>query len=344
MTVKYWIGTTSDDWNTNTNWELVNGGATVAPVSTDDLIFDGRTALDGTAMRSALTNLDQDAINLDSLTILPTYTGTIGAANAPLIIQCSGTMIIEGTGSYYIQASADDAVSDGEIAMLIVNTTGNVFLSSQYNNGSWRSRFESVHITKGTVVIYGDADSAAGATHGGESGTFISTLWIQPAKAVKTGVVVTMGDQCFDQKNTVFTLVEMREGVFTAYSSLGQVRMNGGEITIGGTEFVMGVTDDSITAIVQSGGKFIWKPNATITAPITAAVSPIIGNVVLYAGIFDASSMASTTTTNPTITQFDQYPETTLDMNNGFANFVLTTYNKFGGKLKTTAGQDITFA
>ena len=332
MATRIWTGAATTAWGTAGNWSP----ATV-PVTGDDVIFDGRSTV------NAVTSLDQTGVNLLSMTVFPTYTGTIGTpttAEGPLIIECSGTIILEGSGDFYIQCGNDAA--DADIANMIINTTGTVGLSSQKNAVAGNiSLFEDVRINKGTVLVFGDADKA---NTNAESGTYIHTLWVQPQKARKTGVVVTIGNICQDLKDSGVTDIEMREGVLTTYSRMNTVRLSAGTLTFGGVDYPIATAEDGISSLIQQGGIFNWRPNETASATSVASGSPGITLMHLYAGTFNASKMASTSSTNPAIQTLHQYAETTMDLDNGYANFNIVTYNKYGGKLKTTAGQDITFA
>jgi len=222
---RYWTGETDTDWAVTTNWT-----DDTVPIDGDTVIFDGRTTV------GALLNMTQSAIDLAGLYIMSTYTGTIGAADAPLEIEISGDLRIEGTGSYYIQSGAVNNTTDGAIDRTYIDTTGNVYLSSQYNNADYVSKFTIIVIVRGTLTVYGDADKT---DHGGEAGTVIDSLYLAPTSNRKSNVTVTIGDGCYNLDDTTYTNIWMGNGELTCYSSLGTVYFYDGDIDIGGTGYSM---------------------------------------------------------------------------------------------------------
>jgi len=95
----------------------------------------------------------------------------------------------------------------------------------------------------------------------------------------------------------------------------------------------------------QYKGEFNWYPSVVATsARTTAAHSPAITAAYIYGGTFDASKMLETLTTAPTITTLYQYPNAKINIDNGYANFIITTYKHRGGVITTGAGQALTLS
>lgn len=340
MATRYWEGTTSTDWGVATNWS-----DDTVPVSSNDVVFDGRGTLDSDGLnRSALLNMDQTGVDLAKLHVMSSYTGTIGAAGGPLIIEVSsggdGKLIIEGTGDCYIQVG--NGANDAFVDTLIVNTSGTVGLSSQKNAGAVNvGTFTAAYFIRGTILVYGDADKA---TTGAESGTNIATMYIVPKNGKANNVTVTIGDLCYDIKTTTYGTINMRQGNVTSYSSLLALNMFDGTFTIGGTGYDMSANDDNITTLTQYDGTIYWKPTDTTPAPDVASPSPTITTAWLIGGKFDATDILSTATSAPTITTAHQFESSKVDLRNGYSNIVGTTWNKYGGELYTDPGQSITLS
>ena len=331
----YWDNAGADnDWGAAGNWYTTTEADRV-PVTGDTVIFDGRTSGDCTG------TMDQTGVDLAGLYIYDSYTGTIGATGAPLITECAGTMLIGGSGDKFIQVGND--ANDADVLLTIINTSGNVELSSQTNQAAGNiAKFTTVYVLQGTVTIHGDEDTA---THGGEDGTFVGTLYIAPTNTRGNNVTVTMGDACFDQKNTAYTDVYMREGTFTFCSTLDDLHIYGGKVYNGSTLYDMAAADDTITSLILYDGTFYWLPsNVTTSVRTTAATAPTITTAHILGGKFDATDMLETATTAPTITTMNMYPGCEVDLENGYANFIVTTLNKYGGTIKTSPGQALTLA
>jgi len=337
MATIYWLGGAADhenDWNTGSNW---SGGS--VPVTGDTVVFDGRSSYDATE------NMDQTGVDAANIHIMNSYQGSIGAVDAPLIIECSGTVLIEGSGSYYIQCGNDAA--DADIASMIINTTGTVGLSSQKNAAAGNiAQFTLVKIVKGTLYVYGDADKSE---TGAEDGTYIGTLWIVPTSNRGGNVNVVIGDQCEDFKNSLTTTIYMSEGTVSCYSDLDALYMFGGVFYHGGTAYNMDADDDNIGTIYQVSGTFHWHPSAVSAGTRTkASPSPTITSAYVFGGTFNASEMleADIGGTQPTITNMSMFPNSVVKLNNGFesgAGIAVTNSIKFyGGKLELPVKGNIT--
>ncbi len=137
------------------------------------------------------------------------------------------------------------------------------------------------------------------------------------------------------------------QGTLDLYSQVTALWVFGGVCNIGGTAYAMDDDDDDIISLIQSDGTINWKPSTPVATPTEASASPTIVSVVIYGGKFDASGMLATNLTSdtaPTITVLTQYPGSTVDLTNNYANIVVTTFTKRGGVTKTDPGQSITFS
>jgi len=313
-----------------------------APVTGDTAVFDGRTTA------SCLYDMDATGVDLAAMVIRSSYTGDIGTAGllgvneGPLIFECSGQVLIEGTGNYYLQCGND--VADADIASTIINTNGGyVELSSQKNAAAGNiSAWTRTEIVQGTLLVTGDADAVA---TNAQSGTYIGELWVAATANRMANVTVIIGDQCYDQKNSAYTDLYMTEGMLTCYSALGDIIKTGGRLIIGGTGYSMTAVDDTWTSFVQTAGQTYWHPsNVTASAEVKAAPAPVITSGKIFGGDFDASGMLETDTTAPTITALYVWPRATVTLNNGYSNIVVTDpIHNYGGTITLAPGQSVSF-
>jgi hypothetical protein len=336
MAERRWDGSASTSWATAANWS-----GTAVPVDSDDVIFDGNTT------QNCITGMGQGAIDLASLTIHSSYTGTIGASGTPLEIEVSGDLYAGGTGDLYVQSASASLGTNGTIDRLIVNTSGNVFLSSFANDGSNTTDFATVIVNSGTVLAYGKAESVA--THGGEAGTVIGNLIIAPSSGRGSGVSVTIGEECYKVNGTVFTNVTIEGGLLNMSSSMLQVDMSGGTITHGGTLYSLTANDDTITTLNLHGGTLNWQPSVVSSAGsagvrTTATAAPIITTANIYAGILDATGMLEKITTAPTITLARLFQGASLNLANGYSEFIVTTLKDYGGNIQKSPSQALTLS
>ena len=322
MATKYWIGT-DGDLDVAGNWS-----SSGVPGAGDDVVFDGR------AVGSISSNLDVWATtDLGSLTSRRAYTGDISSSgSAPLLFECTaGTVYIAGTGTTRIQCGAG-ANADAAILKLIVNTSGSVWLSSQANDNSNAAVFTEVQVLKGSLLIMGDSE---GGTHGGDSGTAITTLKVTPISTA----TVRLGDKCVNFKSTdTPTTVSIDGGTLTVHSALGAIQQFGGTFNYGSTDIDQDGNDDDITSLAISGGTFYWNPqNSGSISP-----TPTIAVLDVIAGTFNGVSMLETLPAgaDPIITTTWQYGGT-VDLRNAYYNFDFTTYYQEGGSLHTTLGQQL---
>jgi hypothetical protein len=315
------------DCNDTDNWS----GAAV-PVSSDIVIFDGRTTV------SALYGMNQTGVDLAKLHIMPSYTGSIGSAGAPLIIECAGNAIIQGQGTgYYLQCGNDAA--DADIARLVVNAkkTSIIGLSSQKNAGGGNvAIFTEIIAQSGQLKLYGDADKT---TTGAQDGTAFGTLYAA-ALTQASDLAIVIGDQCENFKAAVAGTIFAVKGTIACYSDLATLYLCGAIVAIGGTAYSMDAGDDNIGTLWNLAGTLNWHPSTVVTAVETqASVSPAITTLHAVGGVFDASLMKNTHTTAPTITALNQYASSNVSLANNYGNVVVTTWTKFGGDMSLSPGQ-----
>jgi hypothetical protein len=336
MGLVIWDGDTSGDWNVGTNWDTGS-----VPVDGDDVVFDGR---DNTQDVTSVL-VTQGAIDLASLTIYSTFTKSIGTSDAPLEIEISGDLLIEGTGSYYIQSGSLNGTTDGAIDRTIINTSGNVFLSSQFNDASNQTVFTDVIVQAGTVVVAGSVEGIAKATHPTEAGTVIDNLILSPKNGGGSAVTVTVGEEAFRDEGDVFMNVIMEGGQLKMHSSMLQVDLYGGTITHGDTAYTMTANDDTITTLNMHGGTLKWQPSVVAaTIRTTATAAPIITTANIFSGTLDATGMLEKITTAPTITLARLYAGAIFNINNGYAEFIVTTLKDYGGSIQKSPVQALTLS
>ena len=319
MTTKYWDGSTDGDLNTAANWTPSG-----VPEAADDLVFDGRTTQSVDASITTFNNID-----LGSVTVESGYTGDIGAVDGPMEFLCSaGLVYLAGSGTYYLQCDAGADV-DGAILQTIING-GTVYLSSQANDETNAAVWTEVQVLAGVVYLQGDSEKS---DHGGDSGIALTTLRVTPINTC----TVRIGDKCVNFKGTDTPMtVQMSGGVLNCSSALGDVLSLGGVLNYGSATIDMATTDDDITILRLCGGTFNWVPQASTGAALSA--SPTIGTLYVVTGTFNATDTKDTATTAPTITLAWQYGGT-VDLQNIFANFIVTTYHVEGGNLHYSPGQ-----
>jgi len=311
----------NDTADTN-NWS----DATI-PVTNDTVIVDGRTT------ESILYGMNMTGVDLTKVHVMPSYTGSIGAEGSPLIIECSGNFIIQGSGDYYIQCGNDAA--DADIALLVIDAAVDsvIGLSSQKNASAGNvAIFTAIVAQTGILTLYGDADKT---TTNAQAGTAFGTLYVASSER-ETDISVIVGDGCTDLKNAVAGTIYLGRGTLACYSAAALIHVNAGTFTVGGSDYVMDEDDDNIAAVIQFGGTFDWQPSngAGLASP-----SPAIASYQHFGGRLTAENMPATQTTVPTITSYIQGTGAEIDTDNGLANVAITAWLRTGGEITLSAGQ-----
>jgi len=336
MATRYWIGTT-DNWTTTTNWS-----DSTVPVTGDDIIFDGR------AVTAPATNVETND-DFASVTVMSSYTLGMGGAgaNEQVQFQCSGTVLIEGTGTYYLKCG-DTTAADTDIVKTIINTTGTVYLASEKNAGAGNiSEWTTVIVQNGTVYLYGGADGKGDAS---QEGCWVQNLYLAPK--LGGNVTVNVGDECEDYKNGEQMTIVVAGGTLNISSDIDTITQFAGTVNAGTDVYSMDADDDNIATINLYGGTFNWLPSVVTgaTPPLTAgtrttaSASPSITTLNMYKGTFSAASMLETLTTNPTIATCNLHERAVLNLDNSYNNFTVTTLNDFGGTIQKGAKQSLTIS
>lgn len=334
MATKFWLGGsgTADEGKINVaaNWHPSG-----VPGANDDVIFDARSGVNVSG------DLDYfAAVDLGSFIERAAYLGNLGTyvagvSHDPLIMQCSsGSVYIAGPGVARIQCGAG-AEADATIALLVINTSGSVYLSSRANDAGHLAAFTKVQVLRGNVIIHGDSESGGDAGHGGDSGTAIGTLKVLPYGTA----TIVIGDKCqdFHGADVPMNLV-VSGGTVWAHTSLAAIEQYGGTLNYGSTLMDMVGDDDDITSLMLVGGTFVWQPQTS--GSISA--SPDIATLKVISGTFNATNMLETLLDDPVIGLAYQYYGT-VDLRNIYANFDIGNYAWEGGTLLFSPGQELSF-
>jgi len=140
---RYWIATTSSNWNNPSNWSLTSGGAGGAsvPGPADAVIFNGAGGRNGTCVMDIAASVAGITVN--------GYSGTINLSGFDLTTTgantfTTGTLSDSGTGGELILNTTQNTTFNGTVFNVPVSgSTGRVFFSSSVFNST-------VDITKTT--------------------------------------------------------------------------------------------------------------------------------------------------------------------------------------------------
>lgn len=236
MALKTWIGTASGfvgDWGEAANWSPSG-----VPVSTDDVIL-------ANSSQDVLSNLDQSAVALNSLTIDQSYTGLL----AP-------------TQSQFLEIGA------------VICELGQVRATSGTQTGSKRLNLDLGSTTASTIRVFNTASQSIDTNR---QPTRLRAVNASTTLSVFSGAMALSEDS--ENSSTVGTIT-VNGGSMNGGSSitLTNLLMNGGSLTltssITGTATIKGGTLnllDSITAstigtlIVEDGGTVNHNASGTIT-------------------------------------------------------------------------------
>ena len=154
MANKIWVGTDSGnegDWGTAANWSPVN-----VPIANDDVFLEKSS-------QSVLSGLDQSLVELDSLNIAQSFTGSLGLAATPLQIDSPIVNIGYNNGPGSPSGSPlINLVLDAVASVITVFNTGN---SSDSTKSPLRlltnSASTTLEIRKGKVDLANDTGQVA---------------------------------------------------------------------------------------------------------------------------------------------------------------------------------------
>lgn len=150
---RYWVSSSSGNWNDANNWSFVSGGegGFSVPVSTTSVFFD--------ANRIGDAYIEGSAVTVASLTVVG-YTGTINLNNnltvTSQIILSSGT-ISHGTGTVTVSTFAINATGSFE------GGSGNIAITSMtLNGGSFEASSSTTQFSSSFIMNGGTYDGATG--------------------------------------------------------------------------------------------------------------------------------------------------------------------------------------
>ncbi len=271
--IVYWNGSASTACTTAGNWTAGAGGST-PPAAGDEVIIDDRAnALFAPTTVCAVGNTG--GIDYDLLHIKSGCTHNLGTTNAPFHTSAQ-KIIIEGSGTYYIEISEDATGKDQIVPLIIVNNSAaTVYLSSNENSADWCCEVTNLIVFAGTVYI----------GHNGTSdvATAVKYLWSVPKGNTASNAVIYIKKDCIRSKATAYTMsVYMLNGTITCDSGLLLIDMAKGTFNYGTDLVASPEADLNIGTLRQCGGTFNWYPDDD--------GNPYIASLYLFGGTFDASA------------------------------------------------------
>ena len=307
------------------NWGVVEDVA--IPVADDEVIFDSRSSETPTGgMLDSESGATAQA-TLDLLHFKSGYTGGVGSVAEPLCTS-PDTLIIEGTGTYYILCGLDDQSSDTTIGTTIINNaSATVYLYSNCNDTDHDATFTNVYVLAGTVTCAyytQDADTSK------DTGCIVDNLYIAPKNDKSSNVTVTIEKDSFDSNNASTPAnIYMSNGTLTTDSKIGTLEIYKGTVNYGTDLTTTPETDLDITTLRQYGGTLNWYPDDAGSPTITTA------------WIFGGSFVANGTTNNnrdKTITTLHSYNSASVNLANNKANITVTNWYNHGATVKVDTG------
>jgi len=331
----YWDGSSSTAWTTAANWTLGTASAHTTPEAGDEVIFDGRSIANDATTACAVG--DTGGVDYDLLHIKKGHSGTIGAAGSPLHTSAQ-KIIIEGSGTYYIECSENATGADQSIPLVIINNPNcTVYLTSNENTGSWCCEFAEVIVIGGNVYIGNNGSS--------DTATAVQTLRVYPRYNTASNATIDIAIDCERTKATAYKMsLYMLNGTLSTDSALNICEFYDGTLNYGTDLGDNPETGLDITTFRMFNGTFNWRPD-------DSGDDAYIGSADIYGGIFDASS--STNSDRAKVLgdsggDIRLFAGATMKLNNGMGNITIdgsTTFWNFGGTLKVdeNAKVDITY-
>ncbi|KKL50082.1 hypothetical protein LCGC14_2309040, partial [marine sediment metagenome] len=211
-------------------------------------------------------------IDFDLLHIKKGHIGDIGASGERLHTSAS-KIIIEGSGTYYIEVSESIVSADQAIPLIIVNNkAATVYLTSNRNDGSYCCEFTQVIVLAGIVHI-GDSNID----------TAVQTLIISPRGNRAALVNVIIHEDCERFKATTYKMsIYMSNGSCTMDSGALLIDLRRGTFTYGTDLAGSPETGLDIETLRMYGGTFYWNPD-------DSGDDAYIDNAYLFGGAFNAA-------------------------------------------------------
>ncbi len=263
MAVRYWdYGAATTVWTTAANWS-----ADTVPVAADEVIFDGRASV---APITGMAVGDTGGVDFDLLHFKSTWVGGVGAV-ATRLHTSAQKIIIEGSGTYYIEVSESVVSADQTIPLVIINNKdATVYLTSNRNDGSYCCEFTTVIVVAGTVHI-GDTNID----------TAVNYLYIMPKDNRKADATVTIYEDCIRSKATAYNMsIYMANGTCTTDSAATLIEVMDGTFNYGSDGAAETGMDIAILRLFK--GTFYWYPD-------DSGDDAYIATAWIYGGIFDSS-------------------------------------------------------
>ena len=290
------------------------------PVASDEVIFDN------TSVVAPLTGMaigDTGGVDFDLLHFKSTYTGGIGATQVPLHTSAQ-KIIIEGSGTYYIEIAEDATGKDQVVPLVIINNSNAiVYLTGEEATSSWVCEITDLFVIACAGLFIGNDGTAANAIA-------VKNLHIAPRENKANNVTVTIDSDCERLKVTTYAMnVYMANGAVTSDSAAALIDMCNGSFLCG-TEAGGGSNDVLIAELRLHDGTFTWVPD-------DAGGAPAITTAYIIGGNFTADSTVNDDVAK-TITTVYTFPRSTFNIRNNRGNITVTSWYDHGATSKIDVG------
>ena len=247
------------------------------------------------------------------------------------------TIIIEGTGTYYIACGITNQSTDATVGTVIINNPDAiVYLFSNANDAANLCEFTAVYCLAGTVFhSYYTADTD-------DTGCYVKDLYISPINNKASAVTLTMEQDAYDDKNNVATNIYMKNGTLISDSPIGTFHLQGGTAFHGSEKSTGDVNQIDVTAgreqlslamLRQSAGTFNWYPDVN-------SGTPIITTAWILGGTFDASASTSDDIAK-IIVNVKVFEGATINLANNKGNITAVLYD-YNGTIITDRNNKVT--
>lgn len=323
---------TGEETDVTGHWVAGNFGTgenVSVPVAADEIIFDGRSIVvsaDGLAVG------ETGGINFDLLHFKKSWEYGIGSA-AERLHTSAQKIIIEGTGTYYIEVSGSATGQDVTIPLVIINNKeAIVYLTSNENTGSWCCEFAKIIFLAGTLYI-GDTNID----------TAFQYLYVTPIDNKQNNCVFYIHEDCERIKATTYkATICMLNGTGTMDSAAQLIEQYDGDFNYGSDLVASPETGLNIEILQHYGGNFNWYPD-------DSGNDAYIGEIYNYGGLITASGVLNNNRSKVlgkgagyNIYNFEG---ATIDIANNMGNISLASGSKlwnFGGAILIDNGSQIT--
>lgn len=312
------------------------------PVAGDVWIFDARSSVDitegiGIANRASTGG----AANAPSLIHVKSGNGSnIGTSDDYLYIGDAGggsnpvKIIFEGTGNMYLACSEDDATTDSEISLVLLNSeyqsggsSGKLWLKSDVNSASYTAEFVEIIQVKGDLNIADDTNYAK--------------LRIVPSASQNANV--TIGTGCTDAKDSdAAPDILQVDGTLTTDSPVNEWIKVGGTATFGTDLGASPATGLNIETLWNTSGTFTWQPDDSDDDAYIARAYLLGGNLTSNSAV---NNDRTKYIGNGEGYDWYVFSGATLSINNGRGNIEIAANSQLfnmGGKIIADSGAAVT--